>query len=138
MEFCLIDLATGIPLCENIGHNLLVLASCLSSVWISFNLGFGPLHAWTAAGRLSAIYIPGWISVPHFPKIGRLTAPVGYTCWDFLFSVVLGFFGWTTRQDLFDDFTNLAGPIVGKWTPVIHNLYGWTTTGWSGNICDVV
>jgi len=104
----------GIPLCENIGHNLLVLALCLSSVRTLFKLGFGPLHAWTAAGRLSAIYIPGWISVPHFPKIGRLTAPVGYICWDFLFSVVVGFYGWTTRQDLFDDFTNLPGPIIGS------------------------
>jgi hypothetical protein len=42
-----------------------------------------------------------WVdSVPHFPKIGRLTAPVGYICWDFLFDVVVGSFGWTIRQDL--------------------------------------
>ena len=79
-----------------------------------------------------------WVdSVPHFPKIGRLTAPVGYICWDFLFSVVVGFFGWTIRQDLFDGFTNLTSPSNERWTLVIHNLHGWTTTGWSSDICDV-
>jgi hypothetical protein len=41
---------------------------------------------------------------PHFPKIGRLAAPVGYICWDFLFYVVVGLSGWTIWQDPFDDF----------------------------------
>jgi hypothetical protein len=37
---------------------------------------------------------------PAFPKIGRLTAPVGYICWDFLFNVAGGSNGWTIRQGL--------------------------------------
>ena len=57
---------------------------------------------------------------PHFPKIGRLAAPVGYICWDFLFYVVVGLSGWTIWQDPFDDFTNLTRPSVDKWTLAIH------------------
>jgi hypothetical protein len=77
-------------------------------------------------------------SVPHFPKIGRLTAPVGYICRDFLFNVVVGSSGWTIRQDLSTTFTNLTRPSVEGGTLAIHHLHGWTATGWSGGIGDIV
>ena len=75
---------------------------------------------------------------PHFPKIGRLTAPVGYICWDFLFYVVVGLSGWTIWQDPFDDFTNLTRPSVkgGHWLSIIF-IVG-QRQGWSSDICDAV
>jgi hypothetical protein len=53
-------------------------------------------------------------SVPHFPKIGRLTAPVGYICWDFLFNVAVGWLGRTMGQEPIDEFTNLTCPSDGR------------------------
>lgn len=75
---------------------------------------------------------------PAFPKIGRLTAPVGYICWDFLFYVVVGLSGWAIWQDPFDDFTNLTRPSVesGHWLSTI-SMVG-QRQGWSGGICDAV
>jgi hypothetical protein len=70
-----------------------------------------------AAGRLFGIHqIPGLdqVSFPHFPKIGRLAAPVGYICWDFLFYVVVGLPGWTIWQDPFDDFYKSSLVLLSK------------------------
>lgn len=74
---------------------------------------------WSAIWKTSKS-LGGSSQFPHFPKIGRLAAPVGYICWDFLFYVVVGLSGWTIWQDPFDDFTNLTRPSVEKWTLAIH------------------
>jgi hypothetical protein len=80
-----------------------------------------------------------WVdSVPHFPKIGRLTAPVGYICRDFLFNVAVASSGWTIRQDRSTTVTNLTCPSVEGGTLAIHNRHAWTATGWSGGIGDIV
>lgn len=80
-----------------------------------------------------------WVdSVPHFPKIGRLTAPVGYICRDFLFNVVVASSGCTIRQDLSTTLTNLTRPSVEGGTRAIPHRHAWTATGWSGGICDLV
>jgi hypothetical protein len=106
------------------GHNLLVFALCLASVWLSF-ICFWTTTRMDSGWSANCDKSHPWVdSVPHFPKIGRLTAPVGYICWDFLFNVVVGSFGWTIRQDLFDDFTNLTRPSVegGHWLFTIFTV----------------
>lgn len=94
----------GYHFCENMGYNLLVFTSSTKHLAFYF-LCFALLRAWTAAGRLHGRQNPWVDPVPHFPKIGRLTAPVGYICWDFLFYVAVGLSGWTKWQDPFDDFS---------------------------------
>lgn len=92
---------------------------------------------WSAIWNTSNPWVDP-VNFPHFPKIGRLTAPVGYICWDFLFYVVVGLSGWTIWQDPFDDFTNLTRPSVesGHWLSTI-SMVG-QRQGWSGGICDSV
>jgi len=92
---------------------------------------------WSAIWNTSNPWVDP-VNFPHFPKIGRLTAPVGYICWDFLFYVVVGLSGWTIWQDPFDDFTNLTRPSVesGHWLSTI-SMVG-QRQGWSGGICDAV
>jgi hypothetical protein len=92
---------------------------------------------WSAIWNTSNPWVDP-VNFPHFPKIGRLTAPVGYICWDFLFYVVVGLSGWAIWQDPFDDFTNLTRPSVesGHWLSPI-SMVG-QRQGWSGDICDAV
>jgi len=59
----LIDFSdSGIPLCENIGYNLLVFV--LSSKRLAFcSFVFGLLRVWTAAGRLYGIHQNPWVDL---------------------------------------------------------------------------
>jgi hypothetical protein len=138
----LIDFSdSGIPLCENIGYNLLVFASS------SKRLAFLFLCFWNIArmdSGWSAIWntsksLGGSSQFPHFPKIGRLAAPVGYICWDFS---ILRRGGIIRLDDMARSFRRLYESHssfcrkVDTGYPLI-SMVGQRQR-WSGDICDAV
>jgi len=74
-----------------------------------------------------------------FPKIGRLTAPVGYICWDFLFYVVSGIIRLDEMARPFRRLLRISLVLLSKsghWLSTIFMV--GQRQGWSGDICDAV
>lgn len=130
---------SGYHFCGNIGYNLLVFASLSKRLaFVSFVLGYYA-HGQRLVGYLEDIKIPGWIQSRMFPKIGRLTAPVGYICWDFLFYVVSGIIRLDEMARPFRRLLRISLVLLSKsghWLPTIFMV--GQRQGWSGGICDAV